>query len=477
MTIHQRFRLFIGVGLLAFVCVAGASRSFAMDARPELSFADIAARVKSSVVTVAAAAVDARQAGRLNRGRESRAEGGEAQSFEDFSPLRPKRGPGEPVRQFTSIGSGFIIDSSGLIVTNNHVIEGGNAIYVILSDGSELKVDKVIGRDPKTDVTLLKVTPKASKPLHAVPFGDSGRMRVGDWVIAIGNPFGLSNTVTTGVVSALHRSIKKDDEQYENFIQTDASINPGNSGGPLLNIKGELIGINTAIYGEAQGIGFAIPVNTAKRIINDLLRYGEVRSPWLGIYVQNLNRKIAQQYSYPGKYGVMITTVLPASPAYQAGLKRGDIITAIEQQPVKSKESFATMLYSYTADNTIALSVFRDSSQKEYAIKAIAFPISLVDEVCWKVLGIAVMENSAAVAKKYGLYADQGVIIKSTQDNGQAEQRGLKPGDIMLQINENEIKNMEDFKKNIARNAQRETILVLIQRGPYGYYLNLEMVP
>jgi len=389
-----------------------------------------------------------------------------------FNDFKDPRYENKSIR--TSLGSGVIIDENGYLITNWHVVQNSSTIKVATLDEKEYDA-LLIGSDPKSDLAILKI--KSSQPFPRVKIGDSDSLLIGETVIAIGNPFGLSNTVTTGVVSALHRSIKKDDEQYENFIQTDASINPGNSGGPLLNIKGELIGINTAIYGEAQGIGFAIPVNTAKRIINDLLRYGEVRSPWLGIYVQNLNRKIAQQFSYLGKYGVMITTVLPASPAYQAGLKRGDIIIAIEQQPVKSKESFATMLYSYTADNTIALSVFRDSSQKEYAIKAIAFPVTLVDEVCWKVLGIAVMENNAAVAKKYGLYADQGVVIKSTQDNGQAEQRGLKPGDIMLQINENEIKNMEDFKKNIARNAQRETILVLIQRGPYGYYLNLEMVP
>jgi len=389
-----------------------------------------------------------------------------------FNDFKEPRYENKSIR--TSLGSGVIIDKNGYLITNWHVVQNSSTIKVATLDEKEYDA-LIIGSDPKSDLAILKI--KSSQPFPCVTIGDSDNLLIGETVIAIGNPFGLSNTVTTGVVSALHRSIKKDDEQYENFIQTDASINPGNSGGPLLNIKGELIGINTAIYGEAQGIGFAIPVNTAKRIVNDLLRYGEVRSPWLGIYVQNLSRKIIQQFSYQGKHGVMITTVLPDSPAYQAGLRRGDIITAIDQQPVKSKESFATMLCSYTADNTIALSVFRDSSQKEYAVKAIAFPVSLVDEMCWKVLGIAVMENNASVAKKYGLYSSRGVVIKSTQENGQAEQRGLKPGDIMLQINENEIKNMEDFRKNIARNAQRETILVLIQRGPYGYYLNLEMVP
>ena len=211
--------------------------------------------------------------------------------FDDFTDPRYEN---KSIR--TSLGSGVIIDENGYLITNWHVVQNSSTIKVATLDEKEYDA-LLIGSDPKSDLAILKI--KSSQPFPCVRIGDSDNLLIGETVIAIGNPFGLSNTVTTGVVSALHRSIKKDDEQYENFIQTDASINPGNSGGPLLNIKGELIGINTAIYGEAQGIGFAIPVNTAKRIINDLLRYGEVRSPWLGIYVQNLNRKIAQQFSYP----------------------------------------------------------------------------------------------------------------------------------------------------------------------------------
>jgi len=374
----------------------------------------------------------------------------------------------------TSLGSGVIIDEKGYLITNWHVVQNASTIKVATLDEKEYDA-LLIGSDPKSDLAILKI--KTDSPFPRIRLGDSDNLLIGETVIAIGNPFGLSHTVTTGVVSALHRSIKKDNELYENFIQTDASINPGNSGGPLLNIKGELVGINTAIYGEAQGIGFAIPVNTAKRIVNDLLRYGEVRSPWLGLYVQTLNSGIARQFNFRGNHGVIITDVYSGSPAENAGLKRGDIITALERQPVKSRESFNTILSSYTAENSIALSVFRDNAISEYALKAAVFPLSRVDEMCWKALGIAVMENNAAVAEKYGLYATQGVVIKSIRDNGQAEQRGLRPGDILLQINENRINTGGDFKKTIARYAQQDSILVLIQRGPYGYYLNLEMAP
>jgi len=374
----------------------------------------------------------------------------------------------------TSLGSGVIIDEKGYLITNWHVVQNASTIKVATLDEKEFDA-LLIGSDPKSDLAILKI--KSSQLFPAVKTGDSDNLLIGETVIAIGNPFGLSNTVTTGVVSAVHRSIKKDGEMYENFIQTDASINPGNSGGPLLNIKGELIGINTAIYSEAQGIGFAIPINTAKRIVNELLRYGEVRTPWLGIYVQNLSTVLARKSGYRGDFGVVVTDIFPDSPAKKAGLKPGDIITAIDHQPVKSKESFNTMLSSYAADNTILFSVFSDNSRKDYSIKSTAFPLSLVGDVCWKILGIAVIENNNAIAKNYGLYSDKGVIIKSTLERGQAEQRGLKPGDIILQVQEHEIKNVEDFKKNIARCAQRDNILVLIQRGPYGYYLNLEMAP
>jgi len=376
MTIHQRFRLFIGAGMLAVACLAGASPSFAVDARSDLSFADIAARVKNSVVTVAAAVVDNRQAGRLGRGRESRAEGGESQSFEDFSPLRPKRGLGEPARQFTSIGSGFIIDPSGLIVTNNHVIEGGNAIYVIFADGSELKVDKIIGRDPKTDITLLKVTPKASKPLHAVPFGDSGRMRVGDWVIAIGNPFGLNGTVTAGIISGRGRDINAG--PYDDFLQTDASINRGNSGGPLFNALGEVIGINTAIFspsGGSIGLGFAIPSSTAQHILDQLKRYGETRWGWIGVRLQTPSEDLANGFHLASAEGALIARVEKGGPADEAGLLEGDLVLSFAGSEVKHARQLPRIVAQAPIGEEADVVILRSGERKTLKVK-----VGLLDE-------------------------------------------------------------------------------------------------
>ena len=370
MTINHRFRLFIGAGVLALACMAGAPRSFAVDARPDLSFADIASRVKNSVVTVAAAVVDNRQANRLSRGRESRAEGGESQSFEDFTPPRPRRGPGEPARQFSSIGSGFIIDPSGLVVTNNHVIEGGNAIYVILADGTELRVEKVIGRDPKTDITLLKVTPKASKPLHSVPFGDSGRMRVGDWVIAIGNPFGLNGTVTAGIISGRGRDISAG--PYDDFLQTDASINRGNSGGPLFNALGEVIGINTAIFspsGGSIGLGFSIPSNTAQRIVDQLKQYGETRWGWIGVRLQTPSDDLANGFHLASAEGALIARVDRGGPADTGGLLEGDLVLSFAGSEVKHARQLPRIVAQTPIGEEADVVILREGQRKTLRVK------------------------------------------------------------------------------------------------------------
>ncbi|MCX5895058.1 MAG: Do family serine endopeptidase [Proteobacteria bacterium] len=373
----------------------------------------------------------------------------------------------------TSLGSGVIIDKRGYVLTNWHVVQQASTIRINTLDEKEYEAT-LIGADPKSDVAVLKI--KSNDNFPQIKMGESDDLLIGETVIAIGNPFGLSHTVTTGVVRALHRSIKRGDQTFEDFIQTDASINPGNSGGPLLNIKGELIGINTAIYSEAQGIGFAIPINTAKRIVHDLLMYGEVRSPWLGIYVRDLNKKLAEYFGYKGKHGVVISDVFSGSPADKSGLKKGDIITKIDRQIIKSKQSFDTVLNSYTADNSISINVFRNGTVHEISLTAKEFPVQLVDKLCWDILGIEVINNSSAAAQQLGLYSQKGVVIQKIRKNGQAFKRGLQAGDIVLQINEKEIKSIEDFKKNIARCAQKENILLLVQRGPYGYYLTFEMM-
>ena len=472
MTIHHRFRLFIGAGMLAIACVAGAPRSFAVDARPDLSFADIASRVKNSVVTVAAAVVDTRQAGRLGRGRESRAEGGQSQSFEDFSPLRPKRGPGEPVRQFTSIGSGFIIDPSGLVVTNNHVIEGGNAIYVILSDGSELKVDKVIGRDPKTDITLLKVTPKASKPLHSVNFGDSGRMRVGDWVMAIGNPFGLNGTVTAGIISGRGRDINAG--PYDDFLQTDASINRGNSGGPLFNALGDVIGINTAIFspsGGSIGLGFAIPSNTAQRIVDQLKRYGETRWGWIGVRLQTPSDDLAGGFHLASAEGALIARVDKGGPADMAGLLEGDLVLSVAGSEVKHARQLPRIVAQAPVGEEVDMVILRGAERKTLKVKiglleeprapaAVASPHSKPRHH-----KMSFQSLSEENRERFSFAGDaEGAVVTGAQAQ-EITSGQLRPGDLIIEAAHKRVRSLEDLEERLAelRTMSRSEALLTIQ--------------
>ena len=363
MTVNRYGRLLIGAGFLALSSLA------ASGAETGQSFAGIASRVRNSVVTVAAAVIDKHAlAMKKNGGSHERESGPQAQ--EDFSPVRPKQRPGEPPRQFTSIGSGFIIDPSGLIVTNNHVIEGGKTIYVILADGTELKVDKVIGRDPKSDITLLKVTPKASKPLVAATFGDSSRMRVGDWVLAIGNPFGLDGTVTAGILSGRGRDINAG--PYDDFLQTDAAINRGNSGGPLFNTAGEVIGINTAIFspsGGSIGLGFAIPSNNARRIVEQLERYGETHWGWIGVRLQTPSDDWAAAMHLPNAEGALIAGVDKGGPADLAGLAEGDLVLSFGGLPVKHARQLPRLVAQSPVGENVDAVILRNGERKTLTIK------------------------------------------------------------------------------------------------------------
>jgi serine protease Do len=375
MTPYRSFALLVTAAVFALSVPLGIAPASALDLPAHQSFADIAGRVRNSVVTVAAAVIDRRAVAegrsKTKSGDDSRAGTEEdPPSFDDFSPSRPKRRPGEPQRQFTSIGSGFIIDSSGLIVTNNHVIEGGNTIYVILSDGTELKVDRILGRDPKTDLTLLKVTPKPSKPLTAVSFGDSARMRVGDWVIAIGNPFGLDGTVTAGIVSGIGRDINAG--PYDDFLQTDAAINRGNSGGPLFNASGEVIGINTAIFspsGGSIGLGFAIPSNTARRILDQLQRYGETRWGWIGVRVQTPSDDLAAGLKLPSAQGAIIARVEKGGPADAAGLAEGDLILSFAGSKLKHARQLPRLVARTVVGDEVDVVVLRSGERKSLRLK------------------------------------------------------------------------------------------------------------
>ena len=289
----------------------------------------------------------------------------------------------EPASDLVSSSTG----RRGFILTNAHVIAKAEAISVVLLDERTFKA-QLVGADPDSDLAVLRITSEEALP--AIAMGRSDDLMIGETVIAIGNPFGFSHTVTTGVISALNRSIRTNDTIYHDFIQTDASINPGNSGGPLLNINGDLIGINTAIYAKAQGIGFAIPINKARRIITDLIEYGEVVLSWTGLLLQNLDPDLAQYLKVPGEKGLLVKAVEPASPATRSGLQKEDILLAIEKRPVSSISSFNQVLRDYPVDSTIHLTVLRRDKKLTIALKTQAYPEERALDLAHHLLGIRV---------------------------------------------------------------------------------------
>ena len=388
--------------------------------------------------------------------------------FENF--FDERFAPQESVR--THLGSGVIIDPRGYVLTNWHVVEKAAAIAVTTDEDREYTA-ALVGADRKSDLAVLKI--ESSETFKAVPSGDSDAILIGETVIAIGNPFGLSHTVTTGVVSALHRSIRQDDQIYENFIQTDASINPGNSGGPLLNINGELIGINTAIYGEAKGIGFAIPVNAARRIVDDLLRYGEVHPPWTGITVDSLTRNQAAQRGYTGTNGVIVTEVAAGSPAFRSGITAGDILLSVGEQKIKSSTSFKRLLGSYTAGAQLKLELFTKGAISKVTVTASEIPAGFIDALIEKNLGFEPIDNSPQTARSYSLGSPEGIVIAKLSQRGAAAEKGLRPGDIIQQMQGRKIENTADFKHQLAQHIYSDSIVLLVQRGRYGYYVAFDL--
>jgi len=366
--------------------------------------------------------------------------------------------------QHTSLGSGVIMDGkNGYIVTNHHVVAGATEIKVITSDQMEY-VGKTIGSDPRSDLAVIKI--EAKEKLPEAKLGDSDDLMIGETVIAIGNPFGLTHTVTTGVVSALDRSVRAEDRIYRHFIQTDASINPGNSGGPLLNIDGDLIGINTAIYQKAQGIGFAIPINKAKRIVRELLRAGEVRPPWIGLDLQELTKDLKSHFGLPAeKRGVLVSDVYLGSPAEKAGIKRGDVILSLEGFAVDSPEEYHETLGEYTANERLSFKIFRKGKQINLTVEASSFPMELASDVFYRRVGIRIEER--------GTKGQAGVIIEEVRKDSEAGRIGLRPGDVILQINDRAMTGTKEFKEAVSLYHHLSSLNLVVKRGAYAYSLTL----
>jgi serine protease Do len=393
-------------------------------------------------------------------------------NFESF--FRDFFDPGfEQKYKRTSLGSGVIIDGKrGFILTNKHVIIKSSTITVTLKDGREFKA-KVIGADPDSDLAVLRISPK--KDLPAIDMGNSDNLMIGETVIAIGNPFGFSNTVTTGVISATNRSIKVDDTFYHDFIQTDASINPGNSGGPLLNIYGELIGINTAIYAKAQGIGFAIPINKARRIVTDLIKYGEVIPAWIGIIIQDLDDELAQYLNATNVKGVFVKKIEAAGPAYKAGIHEGDIIRFIGSRKILSQNDFNTAMSNISAGETININIWRDGKTKEISVKSSSFPIELALDLAQNILGVTVQNLSKKNRYIYKTYTQEGVVITEINRHSYLARIGAKPGDVIRQMDELTIKNIDDFKKAIVKYRKKTSIIIVLQRQDQLYNITIKL--
>jgi len=366
-------------------------------------------------------------------------------------------------RSYTSqsLGSGFVWSSEGIIVTNNHVVEGASRITVNFSDGTQVPA-KLIGVDPDSDVAVLRVD---AKNLLAAPIGTSSDLLIGETVIAVGNPFGLSGTVTTGVVSALGRSVpsKEAGRTFTDFIQTDASINPGNSGGPLLNIEGRVIGINTMIYANAQGIGFAIPVDRAKKVIQDILRYGQVHSAWIGAVTATITPEEARRTGLHASRGALVARVIPGSPAQAAGLKAGDIITAVAGRPVDSREAFSTYTATVPSGQPLPLTVSRDGSTQSISVRPSDAPRDLGLRILWEIAGLRVIDQSGTV------------VIDEVARGSRSENIGLARGDVIVGVNGTEVGSVKDLNQALTQSAERSSVVLQVARGRYIYSLTFPM--
>jgi len=382
--------------------------------------------------------------------------------FKDFFPDMFSR-----EYKHSSLGSGVIIDGEkGYIVTNHHVVARATEIKVITSNQKEYK-GRSLGSDPRSDLAVIKI--EASEKLPEAKLGNSEDLMIGETVIAIGNPFGLTHTVTTGVVSAIDRSVRAEDRIYRHFIQTDASINPGNSGGPLLNIDGDVIGINTAIYQKAQGIGFAIPINKTKRIVKELLRAGEVQPPWLGLDLQELTSELRRHFALPGgSGGVLVSDVYEKGPADRAGVKRGDVVLALGRAVVASLSDYQDALAEFTTGDRLTLKLFRRGQEISISLQPSSFPPELAPETVYRRLGIKVGEGRKGNAQQRS-----GVSIEEVKQDSEAARIGLRPGDLIAQVNEVTVTNLEDFKKAISQYHHLISLNLVVRRGPYAYSITL----
>jgi serine protease Do len=391
--------------------------------------------------------------------------------FERFFEM-PERFLDIPPRPVRSLGSGFVINPDGYLVTNNHVVEGASEITVKLGDGREFPA-RIVGRDSKTDLALLKID---ASGLPVVPLGDSSKLRPGEPVMAIGNPFGLEQTVTTGIVSATSRVIGGG--PYDDFIQTDASINPGNSGGPLINLRGEAIGINTAIFtrsGGSIGIGFAIPINLAKPILTQLAETGAVTRGWLGLAIQQLTPPLAQAFELSDSDGAVVTSVVEGSPAMKAGLRAGDVIVEYDGRRLAGFSDLPRLVATTPVGKEVTLVIIRDGKRVTLTATIARLeepaPVAMAGEDTQSSLGLAGQTLTPELARELGLQEEHGVVIRGVKNGSPAAKAGIRPGDVIVEVNRKRIANVQDMRRELEEQPEGVPTLMLVRRNGRSIYV------
>ncbi len=440
----------------------------------EKSLALVAEYVKPSVVSITTVKVFKHPKRRFHGDRPERRRDPFRDFFGDdfFDRFMPRQRPPEGEFKTKSLGSGVIVDKRGYILTNNHVVADMDELKVKLSDKREFDA-KIIGTDPQTDLAVIKIE---GENLIPAKMGDSDEMKPGLWAIAVGNPFGLTSTVSVGVISAIGRS-GVGIAQYENFIQTDAAINPGNSGGPLLNIKGEVIGINTAIFtrtGGYQGIGFAIPVNMAKSVLRDLIEKGKVTRGWLGVVIQNLDPSLAKQFDVDVTEGVLISDVQDDSPAKEAGFERGDIVIEYDGRKIADINELRNKVAQTEVGKKTKVKVLRGSKEKTLTVKIGEQPADLFATGPFpggKDLGMTVQDLTEELAGSLGYEGESGVVVSAVEQGSPAAEADIREGDLIKEVNREKIANVKEFKQALRKSEKGKDVLLLIRRGMHTRFV------
>ncbi|MDR1314526.1 MAG: Do family serine endopeptidase, partial [Deltaproteobacteria bacterium] len=384
--------------------------------------------------------------------------------------------PNQPPREYKerALGSGFIFDPAGYVITNNHVVEGADDIKVKLDDGQEIPAT-VIGKDTKTDIAVLKLSKEGTYPF--IVFGDSDKVEIGDWLVAIGNPYGLEHTVTAGILSARGRAIGAG--PYDDFLQTDASINPGNSGGPLLNLQGQVVGINTMIVAGGNGIGFAIPSSMATKIVDKLRTVGRVDRGWLGVYIQEVTPELAQGFGLDSPRGALIGTIQPNTPAEAAGFRHGDVVLTFDGKPIKQYQELSAFVADTEVGKVCQVVVWRDRKETTLSVT-----IGLLPDATQNLpgsgnnpqdLGLTVREITPDVARSLGLDPPQGLLIENVGQDSPAGQAGVRPRDVVLEIDNVRMNSMTDYQKALTDHKKDTPYVFFVKRGEHNLYISFNV--